>query len=397
MSTVKKSIVIVVVVMLFIWILGSCEIPVVAAPLSLDPVSPGSTNLVACWDLDETSGTRYDYTDNNSDLTDGNTVLYGTGVSGNAADFEADNNEYLVITDNAYLSMGDIDLTITGWIYLESTAQSQQIIWKYSSTLNNREYMFYYDLGSTTFRWAVSGDGVSGTIVVASNFGAPSTDTWYFFTLQHDATNNQVKISINLGTFNSSGHTTGIFDGNSDFSLSRNSSTVDIDGLLDTVTVYKRILTADELTWLYNSGAGRSCAAISPATPTPTMTSTFTNTPTFTHTFTDTPTLTFTPTDTFTHTFTMTASRTFTPTRTFTATETYTPTDTNTPTETNTPTNTFTPRYDVTIAYETALPVYLEIAESNSPLVAVVAALCGLLVIVALVVIAIFVTKRRKP
>lgn len=381
-----------IVIVIAIVALGTCQQSV--RPVRAEPISPGSTNLVACWDLDETSGVRYDYTDNNNDLADGNTVLYGSGISGNAADFEMDDNEYLNIADNAYLSMGDIDMTITGWVYLESNTQTQQIIWKYSSTGPSKEYMFYFDLATTTFRWAVSGDGNVASIVVASNFGAPSTATWYYFVLQHDATNNQIKISINNGTMNSLGHSTGIYDGNSDFSLSRNSSTVDFDGMLDTTTIYKRLLTADELTWLYNSGAGRSCASISPATPTPTET----NTPTNTFTITETPTNTFTITKTPTNTFTVTdtPTDTFTPTFTETNTPTDTPTETFTPTITKTPTITNTPRYYLTLTYVAAVTEYSEIAKDNAPLVAVVASLCGILIVAALIVGTVYFTRRRR-
>ena len=68
------------------------------AALPADGDLPQSGSIVSRWFLDEQSGTRSDNTSTN-DLTDNNTVLFGTGISEagasstDAADFEADNSE----------------------------------------------------------------------------------------------------------------------------------------------------------------------------------------------------------------------------------------------------------------------------------------------------------------
>ena len=68
---------------------------IIIRPYATVASSTLSTGLLAFWKMAETSGTRYDETANNEDLTDNNTVSYATGKVGNAADFEASNNEYL--------------------------------------------------------------------------------------------------------------------------------------------------------------------------------------------------------------------------------------------------------------------------------------------------------------
>src|SRR3989344_2206233 len=78
-----------------------------------------SQGLVGWWGLDEENGTRNDLVGNNH-LADNNTVTQGTGRVGSAAQFTKANGEYLSISDNADLSMGDIDFTICGWMYLDS-------------------------------------------------------------------------------------------------------------------------------------------------------------------------------------------------------------------------------------------------------------------------------------
>jgi hypothetical protein len=40
-----------------------------------------------------------------------------------------------------------------------------------------------------------------------------------------------------------------------------------LNGYLDEAFLYRRLLTLDEVTWLYNSGAGRAYADVNPSSP----------------------------------------------------------------------------------------------------------------------------------
>jgi hypothetical protein len=82
-------------------------------------------DLQGWWNFEETSGTRYDETANNNDLTDNNTVGYGTGKIGNAADFEntssGDNDETLSIvraSQTGLVITGDLSISV--WVKPES-------------------------------------------------------------------------------------------------------------------------------------------------------------------------------------------------------------------------------------------------------------------------------------
>src|SRR3990167_8248201 len=77
------------------------------------------TSLMAYFKLDEASGTRVDSKSTN-DLTDNNTVTQAVGKVANAAQFTSANSEYLSIGDTLDLSTGDIDFTISGWMYPDS-------------------------------------------------------------------------------------------------------------------------------------------------------------------------------------------------------------------------------------------------------------------------------------
>lgn len=219
------------------------------------------TSLVGYWKLDEASGDALDSYGANT-LTDVNTVASGAGKQGTSRDFEDGNSETLSITDNAALSMGDIDFSIAGWVNLESEpVNTMGILGKWNSGGNNREYYIEY-AGSAVdrFRLFVSGDGTASTQVTANNFGAVTTGTWYFVHAYHDSANNLIGISVNNGTADTASHSTGCFDGNSTFYLGsiNNGALSFFDGLLDEWGVWKKLLSAQEVTDLYNGGNGNT-------------------------------------------------------------------------------------------------------------------------------------------
>lgn len=280
-------------------------------PVEAKPLSDLTTDLVAYWHLDEASGTRYDAISTN-DLTDHNTVGQNTGKIDQAAEFEDGNNERLTIADNAALSGGDVDFTIAAWVYI-TTNENDFVLGKFGAA-GDREYRIRYIDTTGNLIWHVSAD--------CTNFDQIDTNTsislnaWNYVIAWHDATNNEISIQLNNGTVETTAHSGGICDGSEDFSLST-SGTNGIDGRLDEVAVWRRLLTSQERTDLYNNGDGLDILA---ATPTPTPTDTDTPTPTDTLTPTPTNTWTPTPTNTPTETLTPTPGATSTPSSVYTQT-----------------------------------------------------------------------------
>jgi hypothetical protein len=260
------------------------------APFVVYGQSDLTTNLVSCWTLEEASGTRNDSVGSNH-LTDNNTVGQAAGTVGNAGQFVAANLEYLSITDNASLSVGDIDFEFVGWVYLDSKTTDRAILGKWSGT--EFEYVLQYNQPTDRFQFVVRKADNSGSVTAsASTFGSPSTATWYFVDVYHDATNDVIAIAINNGSFNTTAITGGVKDGTATFRTGRQDGSTYWDGRIDEVVFWKRLISGADRTWLYNSGSGRSCAAIvaTAATPTPTSSSTPTITPS--PTYTPSPTLT---------------------------------------------------------------------------------------------------------
>ena len=225
-------------------------------------------SLVGYWKLDEASGNRADSVGANT-LTDNNTVGSTTGlVYGTAAEFVAANSEYLSITDNAALSMGDIDFWIGAWVRLTTiTGSIRAQVSKYRAAAGERAYALDHDNGSSRFRWFVSADGAAVTVVSANTFGAPVIDTWYFIETYHDATNNLIGIAVNGGAFDTTAHTGGVIDNTAPFRIGgvayTDSATPShyANGRIGPVMISKNYIpTTNERALVYNAGAGLTLA-----------------------------------------------------------------------------------------------------------------------------------------
>ena len=211
----------------------------------------------------ETSGTRGDSHGSN-DLTDNNTVGFGTGIISNAADFEATNSEYLSITDAAQtgldLGSGGTDFSISLWANFESLPGSgtyRTFFWKWNSGTNNRQYILDLTNASGTYKSAVllSSNGLAGAYSDESvSLGSLSTATWYHIVYVYDASAGTLAVYLNnslAGTH--TGTPTSIFNGNADFWIANGQGFQ--DGLLDEIGVWSKALDTTEISQLYNSGA----------------------------------------------------------------------------------------------------------------------------------------------
>jgi hypothetical protein len=220
------------------------------------------TDLAAAWELDEASGNALDSHSTNTLTETGGTIGSSTGPGGvgNSRDFEFGDTEYFAIADNTAVSTGDIDFTIEVWVNLESgTGSDQDIVSKYDTAGNQREYRIFYSTGTSRFSWGLSSTGTSQTSAILAN-GTPSLATWYQIIVWHDATNNEMGIAVNAEVSPVvSGYSSGVFDGTSPFHIGARgaaSPTGYVDGLIAKVRMWKRVLTSQERTDLYNGGAG---------------------------------------------------------------------------------------------------------------------------------------------
>ncbi len=225
------------------------------------PTGPSTllTGLIAFWKLEEASGTRVDEVGSN-DLTDNATVTGAVGKVGNAAQFTNATSEFLSIADNTDLSTGNISFTIAGWVWLDNKTGQQGIVSKWLEGSANREYLIDYLGGGTDrFRFGVSSDGAGGgttTVVQADNHGSPSTGVWVFFACWHDSVADTISIQINNGMIDSSATSAGVFDSVAPVQFGATDTAVFLDGRMDAVGFWKKVLTADEKTEFFNGDIG---------------------------------------------------------------------------------------------------------------------------------------------
>jgi len=226
--------------------------------------SPLVVGLVAYYRMDEESGVRTD-TVNGKNLTDNNTVGYTAGVSSgvsNAASFVRSNLEYLSLANSSLngLSPGDADWSVAFWFKLDSStfSNNQNLcgVWKTSPT-NNREYMVFWKAGHTRILFYTSSDGIVSSSYLTSSTNSFVADTWYHLVICHDASNDQRLMYVDGALDNSDSYSDGVFQGDGELDIGRTeSSTNYLGGGIDEWGLWSRVLPADEVSDLYNSGDG---------------------------------------------------------------------------------------------------------------------------------------------
>ena len=222
-----------------------------------------ANNLVSCWELDEESGTRVDAVlSSGNDLTDNNTVLFGTGKIGNAADFEFDTTEYLSISDGSQtgLDLGAGDFSFSVWIKLESdTSGGQDILAKRDGSAVAG---YHWRINSPALTVSLhTRSGSSGETETADT--AVTTGSFFHLVVTRAASDGAVVFYLN-GSSDGSGNTSRNVDTTGQFTVGRNGDNNDahFDGLIDIAAVWNKVLTASEVAELYNSGNAISCATI---------------------------------------------------------------------------------------------------------------------------------------
>ena len=215
------------------------------------------------WNLDEASGDAIDSTANGNTLTE----TSGTIASAEGGrDFELGDTEYFTRADNASLSFADEAFTIGAWVKLESQTFTRVILSKWDWGLNKREYLLWYDDTDDRYEFRISGNGTENIGVLANNYGAVPATTKAFVIAWHDPVANKIYIQVDNGVVDELAHTTGCNDNTTAFALgtyfNSGAQNSNLDGIEWSAFVYAGLMTADERTWMYNSGTPRKWSEI---------------------------------------------------------------------------------------------------------------------------------------
>ncbi|MCW4004965.1 MAG: LamG domain-containing protein [Candidatus Bathyarchaeota archaeon] len=209
-------------------------------------------NLVGCWSLDESSGTRYDMVGPNH-LTDVNTVGSVTGKFSNAAWFDSTSNEHLVKMNPIGLNINNSNITIAAWVYPTGTFVSYMTVVAMNNFTNGwRMYLNRWD---------------PPTINVSY-----SMNSWALLIVSINYENSQIIFSIN--NIDSVGIPVSIDTSGFNFYIGRTGGwNYFFNGYIDEVAIWHRALTSGDRYHLYNNGTGLSCyQLLAEGTPTPTPT-----------------------------------------------------------------------------------------------------------------------------
>jgi Concanavalin A-like lectin/glucanases superfamily len=221
-----------------------------------------NNNLISYWKLDESSGTRFDMIGFNH-LSNNNGVTSAAGKIGNASVFASASTQYLSIASNSSLQIGSSSFTFAGWVKFTTVSASMDMINKLSTGGTGLEYMLDFSFATNRMRLSISTDGTTTTNVSANSFGAPSTGIWYFIVCWFNVSDGTLNIQINNGPVDSvaTGYTQ-VYVGTTQFNLGRAESAISdyryLNGSLDEVGFWKKVLTDQERSYLYNYGMGRT-------------------------------------------------------------------------------------------------------------------------------------------
>ena len=192
------------------------------------------------------------------------------GVKGNsiAAKFTREDNQYLSIADKPSISLGpDQDFSIALWVNLVSKSASwgQSFINKDDGSGRGEpiEYGIGYNISKDRFR-LILGNGSAYGYVDANDTGSIETGKWYFVVAWHDSKNDTLNIQVNNGDVNSIAWTKGTFDSSNPLLIGdgcRNYQSDPnkfyLDGRLQGIGFWKKVLAPNERASLYNSGTGK--------------------------------------------------------------------------------------------------------------------------------------------
>lgn len=185
-----------------------------------------------------------------------------------AAKFLRSRNQYLSIPSNLNLELSNNqDFTIALWVNLDSKTGSwgQSFLSKDDGTGRGEpiEYSIGYSSRSDRFRFGV-GNGSQYSSVDANTLGSPNIGNWYFILAWHDGTSDTLNIQINNGIIDSKPWSGGTLNLNSPLlfgtgfrNFQSDNEKFNIDGKIQCVSFWKKVLSAEERSSLYNKGTGK--------------------------------------------------------------------------------------------------------------------------------------------
>lgn len=225
---------------------------------------PFASTLHAAWELDESSGTRVDYIHINRNRNYDLTPVNAPGATSGTLQLTAASSQYLW-RQSSGLQPAASDFSIGVWVYLDSKGADRAIMSQWDNTLgSDQAWRLWYSGGADRFTFTIS-NGTTSWNLDADALGSPSIGTWYFISASFNRATFEMRISVNDGTVNTTSAAGYPVPTTEEFrigAIGNSTSAMNYwDGRIDNAGLwFDHILTAAEITSLYNAGSGISFA-----------------------------------------------------------------------------------------------------------------------------------------
>lgn len=235
------------------------------------------------WKMAEATGADRQDSVNGHDLTNNNNVSQMAGKVGYASAFARPSSRYLSSVHGS-LSPGNASYSFAGWVRFDAAlgVGTNQIVFG-KDAAGNREYLLMIsNLAFKRLEFIPFDNGGGQQSVIAATPGDLVDDTWYFFACGFDKAAGKGWISIDNSARYESSFPNHAGAGTAEFDVGRRSGfgvPAYLTGAVDALGYWSgHSLTADEIDYLWNGGAGTEYPP--PTTPAPTTPSPTTPSPT---------------------------------------------------------------------------------------------------------------------
>jgi len=212
--------------------------------------------LVEVWDLEDANAAI-----NSANDMDENShgPTYVSAKLGDGAQMSRTGPKYLSHADSSVFKFGETNFTWSFWVKFDSINVYQYMISKYAWT-GYGEYLFRIHNPSNEPQWQIV---ISESIKRATWGSAVAADTWYHMVGYYDTDNDLVAITLNANT--TPVETTGVTGAVDDKSMAiafgapnDGNAAGAVAGIMDEIALHSKVLSADEITDLYNGGDGKA-------------------------------------------------------------------------------------------------------------------------------------------
>lgn len=217
--------------------------------------NPGTTGLLSWWSMDESSSgvgavTREDSHGSN-DLTDVNTTPSATGRVGNCSNHNPNNVEHFSRAHSGW-TFASNEASLSFWVKLNA-ATPPIAGWSGIVDFGTGTASLYPFVDGLIYMDAFRTARVDGI----TPSGAVTRTNWHLVTITTTPGANGWQMYQNTTLIKQATGQSSVTVP-STILVGASDGTFRINGMMDEVNVWNRVLTADEIAWLYNSGNGRA-------------------------------------------------------------------------------------------------------------------------------------------